>query len=308
MSEIDHAIDAIARANDDVVGRAALLAAGVTDHMIASRLWGGILQPLHAGVYLVGSAPPTWTQQLRAAVAAAGTDALASHRAALLLWGLEGIAAAPVEVTAPHSRRPLPESVVVHRSRRAEVPVHLLGIPTTGVERTLLEVGAVCSRIVVEKAAASAFRTGRTTPAKVEAYLLAHAGKGRRGVRTLRETLELYADGGRAPGSGGEVAFLAELRRHGIEAPVRQLTIDLPGGAKATVDFAWPSRRKAIEFVGWWTHSDARRHDDDTWREDDIRAVGWDLRRVAPWSLQHRPEALAQSVLRFLGRKLPLSA
>ena len=89
---------------------------------------------------------------------------------------------------------------------------------------------------------------------------------------------------------------------------MRQLTIDLPGGGKATVDFAWPHRRKALEFVGWWTHSDARRQDEDTWREDDIRAVGWDLRRVAPWSLQHRPIELARSVQRFLGRDVARSA
>ena len=308
MHDADHAIDAIARANDDVVTRRALLAAGVTDHVITNRLERGILQPLHAGVYLVGSAPATWIQRVRGAVEAAGALAVASHRAAVLLWGLEGISSAPVEITAPHGKRPMPEAVVVHRSRRSEEPVHLLGIPTTGVERTLLELGAVCPAIVVEKAMATALRTGRTTATKVDAYLEAHAGKGRLGVGTLRRSLELYSDGGRAPGSAGEVAFLHELRRHGIEAPIRQVTIDLPGGTKATVDFAWPARRKAIEFVGWWTHSDARRQDDDTWREDDIRAVGWDLRRVAPWSLQHRPEALAASVRRFLGRNLPLSA
>lgn len=114
--------------------------------------------------------------------------------------------------------------------------------------------------------------------------------------------MELYSDGGRPPGSSGEVVFLRELRLAGIEDPERQVTIDLPAGGKATVDFAWPARRKALELVGWWTHSDPRRQDDDTWREDDIRAVGWDLRRVAPWSLTHRPEALAASVLRFLCR------
>lgn len=308
MHEIDHCIDAIARANDDVIDRGQILGVGGSDHLIANRLGRGLLQPLQAGVYLVGSAPPTWPQEVRAALRAAGPGAVASHRAALILWGLDGIGNAPVEITAPHSQRPMPDGVVLHRSRRSEVPFHLGGIPTTSIERSLLEVGAVCPLIVVEKAAASAFRLGRSSPTKVEAYLRAHAGKGRPGVSRLREAMTLYEDGGRPPGSAGEVAFLRELRRAGIEAPVRQLVLDLPGGAKASVDFAWPNRRKALEFVGWWTHSDARRQDDDTWREDDIRAVGWDLRRVAPWSLQHRPIELAASVLRFLGRNVPLSA
>ena len=307
MHDVDHRIDAIARVQDNVVTRTQVLGAGGTDKLIAVRLTRGLWQPLQAGVYLVGSAPPTWHQLLRAAVAAAGPAAQVSHRAALLRWGLDGLASGPVEITVPFGHLAIPEGVVVHRSRRDEPTVFVGGIPTTGVERTLLELGAVCSPIVVEKAAASAFRLGRSTPAKVAAYLKTNAGKGRRGVTTLRRTMELYEDGGRPPGSGGEVTFLRELRLAGIETPVRQLTIDLPAGAKATVDFAWPQRRKALEFVGWWTHSDPRRQDDDTWREDDIRAVGWDLRRVAPWSLQHRPVELARSVLRFLCRDLTLT-
>lgn len=306
MERIDQRIDALARVQENVIDRSQVLGLGGTDMLIANRIERGLWQPLHAGVYLVGSSPPSWSQRLRAAVLAAGPDAMASHRAALWLWGLDGLAAAPIEITMPFGHLAVPELVLVHRSRRHEQPAYLSGIRTTGIERTLLEAGAVCSDVVVEKAAASAFRLGRSSPPKVEAYLRAHAGKGRRGVTRLRRVMELYEDGGRPPGSDGEVAFLRELRLAGIEDPERQVTIDLPAGGKATVDFAWPARRKALEFVGWWTHSDPRRQDDDTWREDDIRAVGWDLRRVAPWSLKHRPEALAASVLRFLCRDFRL--
>lgn len=306
MFDLDQRIDAIARVQDNVIARRQVLDAGGTDKLIVIRLARGLWQPLQAGVYLVGSAPPTWHQRLRAAVLAGGEGTEASHRAAILQWGLDGIAGSPVEITMPFGRLAVPELVVVHRSRRREEPVYVGGIATTGVERSLLEVGAVCSAIVVEQAAASAFRLGRSSPAKVDRYLQTHAGKGRRGVAKLRRAMELYEDGGRPPGSAGEVVFLRELRLAGIEEPERQVTIDLPGGGKATVDFAWPARRKAIEFVGWRNHSDPRRQDDDTWREDDIRAVGWDLRRVAPWSLTHRPTELATSVLRFLCRDLTL--
>ena len=306
MAATDQRIDATARVQDNVISRRQVLDVGGSDKLIAIRLARGLWQPLQAGVYLLGSAPPTWPQLLRAAVFAGGPGTEATHRAAILRWGLDGLASAPVEITMPFGRLAVPELVIVHRSRRIEEPSYVGGIPTSSVERSLLEVGSVCSAIVVEKAAASAFRLGRTSPGKVEAYLRDHAGKGRRGVTKLRRAMELYQDRGRPPGSGGEVAFLRELRLAGIEEPERQVTIALPGGGKATVDFAWPARRKALEFVGWWTHSDPRRQDDDTWREDDIRAVGWDLRRVAPWSLTHRPEALAASVLRFLCRDFAL--
>jgi hypothetical protein len=93
---------------------------------------------------------------------------------------------------------------------------------------------------------------------------------------------------------------LRELRAAGIEPPVRQFTIDLPGGAKATMDFAWPARRKAIEFKGSTDHTDSRAQDDDYWREGGIQDAGWELRCFAPYSLKHRPEVVARAVVRFL--------
>jgi hypothetical protein len=305
MPTFDHLVDAIARRQDNVIARAQVLEIGGSDNLIAIRLARGQWQPLYAGVYLVGSAPPSWTQLLRAAVYAAGPSARVSHRAAILRWGLDGIASAPIEIKVPFGGLPMPEGVIVHRTRRFEEPVLVGGIPTTGIEESLLEVGAVCPPVVVEKAAASAFRLGLTTATKVDAYLQVHGGKGRRGVTKLRSALELHADGRRPPGSDGEVAFLRELRLAGVPDPVRQLTIDLRTGAKATIDFAWPDLWKAVEFVGWWTHSDPRAHDDDTWREDAIREQGWDLRRFAPYSLRTRPEAVAAEVRRFLCRELP---
>ena len=232
MARIDQLIDAVARGQDNVISRGQVLAVGGSDELIANRIVRGLWQPLQAGVYLVGSAPPTWAQQLRAAVAAAGPDAFVSHRAALVRWGLSGITAAPVEISAPHGDRPAPEGVVLHRSRRAEATVELGGIRTASVERALLEAGSVCPLIVVEKATASAIRLGLTSETKIDAYLLGHAGKGRRGVTKLRDAVDLFRDGGGTAGSDGEVAFLHELHRHGVPAPVRQLRIDLRQGAR----------------------------------------------------------------------------
>lgn len=68
------------------------------------------------------------------------------------------------------------------------------------------------------------------------------------------------------------------------------------------VDFAWPDRRKLIEFVGLEVHADSRAHAADTLREDDIMTVtGWQLRRFAPETLRRNPEEVARRVIRFLG-------
>jgi very-short-patch-repair endonuclease len=290
----------MAAQTDDVFTRADVLACGGDDQAIVRRLRARRWMELHPGVYLLGAAPPTWPQLVRAAVLAAGEGALASHRCALVLWGADGLRAAPVEIVVPYDDGPTPRGVIVHRSRRVEPASVIDGVPVTSIERTLLESGTVTPPIVTEKAFAWAWRRNLTSPEKCERYLEHHGGKGRRGTRRLREVVALYAEQGRPPGSDGEVVFLRCLRDAGIEEPVRQLTIDLPTGAKATVDFAWPDRRKLIEFVGLETHADSRAHAADTLREDDLGAAGWQLRRFAPDTLRRNPEDVARRVLRFL--------
>src|SRR5687767_11918113 len=142
MSGIDQRIDAIARVQDNVIARGQVLAIGGSDKLVAVRLGRGLWQPLQAGVYLVGSAPPTWHQGLRGAVLAGGLGTEASCRAAILQWGLDGLASAPIEITMPYGNLAVPDLVVVHRSRRVEKPVYLGGIATSSVERALLEVGS----------------------------------------------------------------------------------------------------------------------------------------------------------------------
>ena len=300
MNVLDLRIAALAACQDNIFTRSDVFACGGSDEMIAVRLRSGRWRLLHPGVYLLGAAPPTWMQQVRAGVLAAGEDALASHRCGLLVWGSDGLRAAPVEVVVPYDDRPAPAGVIVHRSRRIEPVSVVAGITVTSIERTLLESATVTPAVVTEKAFAWAWRRGLTSPEKCERYLEQHGGKGRRGTTRLREVVALYAGTGRAPGSDGEVVFLRCLRDAGVEEPVRQHVIDLPGGDKATADFAWPGRRKLIEFVGLEVHADSRAHAADTLREDDIKAMGWELRRFAPETLRRQPEEVARRVIRFL--------
>jgi very-short-patch-repair endonuclease len=301
MDEVPQELQRLAAGQRNIVTRAQLRGVGWSDRRTDVAVRVGWLQVLHPGVYLCGAAAPDWWQQMLAAVWAAGEGARASHRAALLVWGLDGIASAPVELSVPHNGQPRPTGAIVHRSRRIE-PISIVnGIPVSSVECTLLEIGAVVPPIVVEKGFSSAWRRGLTTPEKAQRYVDDHGGKGRRGTTRFREVVALYAGTGRPPGSGGEVAFLRVLRDHGVEDPVRQFVVDLGRGRKATVDFAWPMRRKLVEFVGLETHADSRAHAHDTLREDDIKALGWELRRFAPETLRTTPEEVARRVLRFLG-------
>ena len=301
MYELDLHLNRLATDNRRLLTRAVVLGAGGTDQLIETRLCRGQWLLIHPGVYLVGVGPVTWEERLRAAQLAAGGDAEVSYRAGLVLWGLGGIAAAPVEINVRRWDGPVPAGTIVHRTRRIEPVSIIRGIAVTGVERTLLEAGSLVPKVVIEKAFSTAWRRNLTTPAKTEWYLEHHGGKGRRGTKRLREVVALYAGTDRAAGSDGEVVFLRVLREAGIEEPVRQYPVALPGGGLAVVDFAWTERGKLVEFVGLEVHANSRAHDADTLREDDIKSVGWELRRFAPESLRTRPEDVARRVLRFLG-------
>ena len=49
----------------------------------------------------MAGAPATWHQRLMAACLVGGPGAVASHRSAGALWGLDGLAPGPIEVTVP---------------------------------------------------------------------------------------------------------------------------------------------------------------------------------------------------------------
>ncbi|HEX7168379.1 MAG TPA: hypothetical protein VF230_15470 [Acidimicrobiales bacterium] len=306
MGSLDEAIAALADSRGRrMVTRGEVLALGGSDDEIEWRVEHRRWTRLHDAVYLVGVGAPSWEERVLAACLAGGATAVASHRAAIRLWGLDGLASAPVEVTVVHSTQVVIEGAVVHRSRRLEPIRWIRGIPVTSPERTLLESGAIVPPVVTEKAFASAWRAGATSPEKCLAYCRDCGGKGRTGTRRLREIAAQYADGHRAPGSAAEVLLwrmlTPALADAGIEMPIRQFEIPLRDGSVAVVDSCWPLRRKVVEVAGLAFHGDIRSHDYDVEREAAIEEAGYQVRTVTPRALVDRPTSTIASLLRFLG-------
>src|SRR5436309_1937758 len=79
--------------------RSQAIALGISPQQIDRLVRSGRWRVAHAGAYVIGGAPPSRHQSLMAAVLAAGPDAMASHRAAAWLWGFDGFAAPPLELT-----------------------------------------------------------------------------------------------------------------------------------------------------------------------------------------------------------------
>lgn len=299
MSDVDRTVNALARGARGVLSRPMALEVGASDEVIADRIARQSWTRLHPGVYGLGAAPVTWEDRLLAAVLAAGAGALVSGRAAVVLWGLDGISTAPVEITVPYAHGPVPAGVIVHRTRRPPEPVVRSGVPVTTVERTILDAAACLPPLVVEKAMESALRRGLTTVAGLEHTLERQGGRGVRGTCALRLLLAQRPPG-RAAGSGAEVELLHHLRRHGVPDPVRQHEVDLGRGGVATVDLAWPRLRKAVEVDGVDAHAGAEDLDHDDDRQNRLWDAGWHLRRFSARRVRRHPQEVVASVARFL--------
>ncbi len=126
-----------------IASRAQILACGLSDKLIESRLRAGRWQRLHAGVFAAFSGEVPRLGTLWGAVLRAGAGAVLSHESAAEVAGLidRPDTQAVIHITVPTSRRVqhIP-GVVVHRSVRAEEARHPTRLPPqTRIEETIVD-------------------------------------------------------------------------------------------------------------------------------------------------------------------------
>lgn len=302
MNSPEMQVQQVARSQCSLITRPQALDAGMSDGQIQRRLTRGYWRTVQPGVYLVGLQAPSWEQRLRAACLFAGPRAAASHRAAHIVWSLDGLVSAPVEIVVPHGEEATLSGALVHRSRKldpCDVSVYS-GIPVTNIERTLADIGRYVGPLRVEKALESALRRRLTTPNRVWTYLEERAGR-IPGNRVIRAVM-LARGTQKVAGSGGEVELIRCLRLAGVPDPERQYVIDLGNERKATVDFAWPSYRLAMEYDSYEIHGGRQAHDEDLERQNAIRAVGWDLLSYSGRRVRRDGKGVAREVMAALSR------
>ncbi|HEX6286129.1 MAG TPA: hypothetical protein VFZ80_01470 [Acidimicrobiia bacterium] len=273
---------------------------GGNDSGIRRRVDGSRWRVVHPGVYQVDHRPPTWEDRLMASVLAAGVGALVSHRAALVLWGLDGISSAPVEITVPHSHGPVPDGTIVHRTRRPADGTVIRHIPVTSVERTLLDGCSLLKHVPVAKAVESALRMRLTSEERLWSHLKEHGGRGVKGTKQMRRVLrERQSD--TATGSGSETEALLTLRSAGgIPEPELQHRFTALDGTPIVPDFFWPKKNKAVEIDGIDAHDSADKLDHDLLRQNKLMDLGVELRRFSARHVRRRPDEFVRSVRRFL--------
>lgn len=298
MGELERTFIEMASRRRFMITRRELLAHGASEGFVKYQVGAGHWCQIHPGVYQVDRRPLTWESKLMAAVLACGPHAVISHRAALVLWGLDGIKTAPIELTVKYSALPIPDGVVVHRTRRLQDVAEVDGIPVTSVERTLLDCSALLPRLIVGKALDSAIRRSLTDIDGVYDMLVERGGRGVRGTRTLRWVLRerLHEI---ATGSGSEFELLYHMQMAFLPRPELQYPL-WPANGRRVPDFYWPERHKAVEVDGVDAHSSADRLDDDLKRQNELMDLGIEIRRFSAREVRRNPKGVVEEIRQFL--------
>jgi very-short-patch-repair endonuclease len=215
-----------------------------------------------------------------------------------MLWGMDGISSAPVEVTMPFGNLAIPDGVIVHRSRRQTEPAEVRGIPVSGPERTLLECSLKLGPMIIGKALDSALRMNITNLDRMWMILVKEGGRGVPGTKRLRFVLTTRIHD-EATDSGAEYELLFHMQRAGIPLPELHFEFVVEG-RRIIVDLYWPVFRKAVEVDGIDAHSSADRLDDDLNRQNLLLELGVELRRFSARRIRREPELVIAQIRRFL--------
>lgn len=190
-------------------------------------------------------------------------DGYASHRAAARLWGL--VETDVIEVIT--SRQPRDPSVVWHRMEPARNETTTLdGIPCTSIHRTLLDLGDVVTKDVVEDALDRALEKRLTSADWLLSMIDANGTRGRKGASVLRSTLE----GGHEKASWLERRLVRLLDGSSLPRYFRE-----HGIGPYFVDFAWPEVKLAVEVHGAKWHRNRKRWTKDLTRHNVLTPLGW---------------------------------
>jgi hypothetical protein len=290
---LDHAED-----QHFLVSRGEALDLGATEQYVKYQVARARWLQIHPGVYQVDRRPLSWESKLMAAVLACGSGARVSHRAALVLWKMDGISSAPIEVTMPFGNLAVPDGVVVHRSRRPTSVAARSGIPVSGPERLLLECCIYLPPIVIGKALDSAIRRNLTTIDRMWLMLACEGGRGVRGTKKMRGILRDRVHD-TATDSGSEFELLYSMQRGGVPRP--ELGFELyPEGGRRIPDFIWPDRGKAVEVDGIDAHNSADKLDDDLQRQNELMDLGLEIRRFSARRIRRDPAGVVDQIRQFL--------
>ena len=277
-----------------------LLDLGLTASAVRKRVACGRLHRIHAGVYAVGHPRLTSDGHYMAAVLACGDDSALSHRSSADKRSLRHTARSTIDVITPRRAGRGHTGIDAHTSSTL-LPRDIEkvdGIPCTTVARTLLDLGAVLPRRVVERAFNQA-EVLRVLDMKQIHDVLTRAG-GHRGAAILRAIIRDYT-GPTVTRNDLEEAVLAICHAAGFPQPEVNVWIALqPIGYE--VDFLWRSQRLIAEADGRDPHTTRLAFEHDRIRDQRLMLAGYRVVRFPHRQVFEAPASVAATLRTLLAQ------
>lgn len=294
--EATAAIRALAEKQHGVVARWQLLDRGVGSGLGFRRREGGLLIPLHQGVYALGHQRLTREGRWMAAVLACGPGAVLSHFSAGHLWGICG-SYRRIEVMRQSGGcwGEGHHGVRLHQTRRLhsyEVTVER-GIPVVAIERVLLDSAGRTDAKRLERLCVQAYKSGNLSWSRLGRIITRR--RGCKGVGRLRQIVLEVEPEALETKSVSEIDFLVLCREANLLTPVVNVLVE-----GHLVDFLWPAQKVIVETDSWSHHGDRPTFEKDRQRDVELTAAGYEVHRATYKMLELNPDPFLNNVRRAL--------
>lgn len=291
--DLGHA-NALAATQRALITHRQLSELGFTVRQIRTLRDRRVIGVVHRGVYRFLAIPPSWEQDLHAAILATCPDSRVALRSALAWWGLPRRETGLIEIMTPEDRRVRLAGVRAHRTNdlpAADVRRHR-GLPVTSIERSLFDAGRYLTPKVIGAALDHAVRDGLTSYVRFERRVQELGASGRNGTATAREVL---TSRGYGDGFGFEKAMRGLLRDVGFPSPKREYRVNV-GEKRYRVDFAYPDSMVGIECDSTEWHELQYQREHDLARQNQIQNAGLHLLRFTVDRLRHHENEVVDEI------------
>lgn len=247
-----------------VVSNSALRSASLLPAQIQRRLRGGLLVPVHRGVYRVRGAPFDFEARCQAALLT-NSRLVVSSRSGCRLHDFATLATPVVELVTASTRAPQVEGCRVRSTVELDAShvMEVRGLRVTTPARSIFDAAAVAGAPTLRRLIHRAVHGRKLVLADLWLMLETLGTQGHRGAARLEAVMEELSDGPPTE-SVLEDDVIDFLERFGLPTPERQVWFTAADGRRLRVDFFYRAERVVIEAEGRLWHS----HPDDF--QDDI--------------------------------------
>lgn len=280
-----------------------LLRCGISRQATTRLVDAGVLERVRSpGILRVAGSPPSWHQDLLAAVWTGGPGSVASHRAGSMLWCLDGVGRKTLEISTRSTSGRALRGITIHYGRflGAGTTTSVDGIPVTEATRTLVDLAAVVEADILEAAFDSALRQGLTSLPRARQVLSQHQAEGRRGFARFRDLVERRDEISGVTEAVLEVRLIQVLRAGGLPEPTRQVSLHDRDGFVGRFDCAYPEAMTLIEADSERHHFDLKRFHEDRRRRTRAEALGWRVPSFTYAQVTRQPTYVVNAVADIL--------